>query len=370
MHRRAILAIARKDALDIILNRSTLVLLMTPIFLSLLFLLIGNVLGTKSTDLLIYNPSNSSLEQLLGSSFDKAHIIHADSATQVDNAFGLDGTHKKVSYTLGAVIPADFEATLKAGGHPAIRFYINEDNTNAQEPALIGSLIANYTRRVASPQDPATVTSAVLNPPQASNPLQDVKTIYALAAVMGSFMVGISLVPGMLVEEKEKKTLRMLLVTPASLFDIVLGKLAVGFGYQILLAVAALFITGGFVGQVPLLLFFVLLGTCFAMSLGLLAGSIFQTTSATGAFGGIVGFIFIVPVFFVSPFLTGDGLATQVMKLLPTYYIAEGIFNALTNVANQTILALDIGVVVASTAILFGASVFALRRQTAVIATV
>ena len=56
MHIRSILAIARKDALDILLNKATLTLLLSPILLAVLFVVIiifrrEGILGSREVDL-------------------------------------------------------------------------------------------------------------------------------------------------------------------------------------------------------------------------------------------------------------------------------------------------------------------------------
>ncbi len=49
MHPRIIRAIARKDALDLLLNKQTLFMLLTPIIMALLFLFLGNILSGSTT---------------------------------------------------------------------------------------------------------------------------------------------------------------------------------------------------------------------------------------------------------------------------------------------------------------------------------
>lgn len=114
-------------------------------------------------------------------------------------------------------------------------------------------------------------------------------------ALLTSISVGISLVSTLLVEEKEKRTLRLLLVSPASITDVVLAKLLVGVVYQFVLSLVVLAVLHGFVGNLPLVLLFVLLSSLFGLALSLLAGSIFHTTSGLGGFLGIVSLLFIIP---------------------------------------------------------------------------
>jgi ABC-2 type transport system permease protein len=375
MHPRIIRAIARKDALDLLLNKQTLFMLLTPIFLAIFFVAIGALLGGKTTDILVYNSDgtagSSGLEQVLKGAFSDARIIQASSAEDVAAAFGPDGTKKSSTYALGLVIPANFEAQVQAGQHPELQLYINGDDISNDQRELIVGALTNYSRAVVSPA-PVTLTTATINPPRPGTSLADfAATFYAIGALVSSFLVGTAVVPGLLIEEKEKKTLRMLMVSPASWTDVVAAKLLVAFCYQVILAVMALAITRGFVGQIPLVLLFALLGSCFSVAVGALAGSIFKTQGAAGAFGGIGSFLYLIPVFFVGSFgaVFGGG-AAQFVKVLPTYWLADGAANAILNQSTLTTTLLDAGVVVGSTLVLFLIAVWGLRRQASVVGTI
>jgi ABC-2 type transport system permease protein len=371
MHLRPILAIARKDALDILLNKTTLVLLATPIMLAVLFAVIGGLIGTKTNNILAYDPSGSGVEQVLGTAFAHPRITYASSPDAVSAAFGQDGAHRSSPYALGIVLPANFEASLRAGQRPQISLYFNGDELSIQDRALLLRAVTDYARTVASPQPPIAITAATINPPSAS-PAVDITMFYALAAVLSSLLVGTSLLPGMLIEEKEKKTLRVLMVSPASWGDIVVGKLLVGLGYQLVLAGVVLGLTHGFVGQVPLVLLFTALGSCFSVALGALLGTLFKTTSAAGAASGMLSFLYVVPVFAVGTFgqlLQGSPLV-QLVRALPTYYLADGTYNALHTPGASVGMALDEAIMLGSVVALIVLAAWALRRQAAVAATI
>ncbi len=372
MHIRSILAIARKDALDILLNKSTLFLLLSPIFLALLFVGIGLLFGGRTTNVLLYNTGKSRVERIVKAAYPDIKITYANSSDEVTSEFGPDGTHKSSSYSLGMVVPNDFDSSLRAGGHPRLQMYVNGDQISNQQSLLLQSAITDYSRSVANPQPPASVTVATINPPKASSDVQDLNIMYVAVVLLTSLMAGTSIVPGILAEEKEKKTLRMLMVTPASFTDVVLGKLLVGLAYQLLLALLVLTIKDGFVGQVPLVLLYTLLGSCFSVAVGLLAGSIFQTTSAAGAFAGTFSFIYIVPLFFVGLFaqIFTNNPFLPFIKALPTYYIADGVSNALLNRATFDNTLLDVGVVLGSIIVLLVAASWGLHRQAAVAASI
>ncbi len=369
---RNILAIARKDALDILLNKTTLSLLLSPIILAVLFAVITSVFGSHTTNILVYNPGNSAVVQVVKGAFSDAQITTANSPTDVTAAFGPNGSHKSSTYAVGLAVPADFDASLRQGGHPQLSLYVNGDDVNIQQRQLLLSAITDYARAIANPLPPASITTATINPPAPTNVGQDLGTLYVTTSLLVSFLVGTSLLPGLLVEEKEKKTLRMLMVSPASFGDVVLGKLLVGLGYQLILSLVVMIIQRGFIGQVPLVLFFTLIGACFSLALGLLFGSIFQTSSAAGAVAGMVSMIYVIPGVFVGPlFQMFEGsIAVQFVKILPTYYIADGIYNALVNKTVFSDALLDTIVIMGCTVILLLCSAWMLRRQASVVAAI
>ena len=88
MHPRSILAIARKDAIDILLNKATITVLITPIAVSLFFLLISKLIGAHTTNILVYNPAQSPVVQVVSKAFTQVHITEAGSPAEVTEAFG------------------------------------------------------------------------------------------------------------------------------------------------------------------------------------------------------------------------------------------------------------------------------------------
>lgn len=371
MHLRNILAIARKDGLDILLNKTTLYFLLSPILLAVLFAIVSNLLASRasSSSLLIYNPSHSNVEQFVNSVIStNSTITHAASAQDVAAAFGPQGSHKTTSYILGLVIPADFDASLRAGNHPQVTMYLNGDYLDSNDVQLLEHTISDYARNITHPQTPLTFAVTSINPPAASTFVQDYTRRYAMAGILYSLTIGIAFVPNLLVEEKEKKTIRMLMVSPASWGDIVLGKLLVGLVYQLLISAVVLVILGGFVGQIPLLLLFTLLSSTFGLVLGLLFGSICQTTGSLGIFVGTVSIIYTLPSLVLGPLyliLQGSFFA-QAIKVLPTYYMADGILKAMMNQATTDNTLLDIIILASCTVILFLAAIWTLNRQSAV----
>ena len=372
MHMRNILAIARKDALDILLNKTTLYFLLTPIFLAILFAVISGLLTSRTTasSLLIYNPGHSGVEQFISSVVSTSGpITHANSAADVAAAFGPQGSRKNTSYVLGVVVPPSFDASIRSGSHPQLTLYLNGDFLGGNDQQLLEHAISDYARNLTNTQTPLNFSVTSINPPVVSDFAQDYSRRYAMAGLLYSLTIGIAFIPGLLVEEKEKKTIRMLMVSPASWGDIVMGKLLVGLGYQLLISAAVLLIQDGFVGQVPLVLLFTLLGSAFGLVLGLLFGSICQTNGNVGLFVGIVSLAYTLPSLVLGPLyvILQGSLFEQAIKVLPTYYMADGILKAMQNQATPGNTLLDILILSIATVLLFCAANWTLNRQSAVV---
>jgi ABC-2 type transport system permease protein len=374
MHTRNILAIARKDALDILLNKTTLFFLVTPIILAALFAIIGGLLANKSasTGLLIYNPGHSTIEQYVGNVLTGTPVFHAHSADEVASTFGSQGSHTNSPYILGLIVPPNFDESLRAGGHPQLALYINVGASGGDDQQILEHALSDYARGVTNPQSPVSFSVTTTNLPATTNFVQDYKQRYAMAGLLYSLTIGIAFVPGLLVEEKEKKTMRMLMVSPASWSDVVLGKLLVALVYQLLISAAVLAILGSFSGQLLALLFFVLISSCFGLVVGLLFGSFIQTNGNVGTFVGIVSIAYTLPALVLGPLyivLQGSSFE-QAIKVLPMYYMADAFLKALQGQATLENTLLDVTVVMGGTVLLFFVAIWSLHRQAAVVGAI
>ena len=367
MHPRMILAIARKDALDIWLDKSKVSTLLAPLFLGLVWLLISHLAGggqPTPTMLLVYNPGQSPLAQFVSSSLTSAQITEATSSAQVSAAFEANNAHV---YDVGLIIPADFEQQLRAGGQPHVTLYLNGATLDAQQRATLQGAVSYYARTVATPRPPLELATEAINtgPVPASPP--NLGTIYSIMMLPLSLVVGLTLLPGLIVDEKEKKTLRWLLLSPGSLSDVLVGKLLVTLASQLVISVGMMALLGGFGDNAPLLLLYILLGAGLALALGLLFGVFFQTARAAGVVGGVSIFLFLLPALIIplAPLFASNPI-TDVVKMLPTYYLADGANNAIQHVGTSSQNLLDVGVILATTLVVFLIAVWILRRQASV----
>ncbi|GCE48494.1 ABC-2 type transport system permease protein [Thermosporothrix hazakensis] len=371
MRARVILAILRKDLIDTIANKMTLFGLLAPIFMVILFAVFSGLLSNadKPTHILVYNPSQSALEQVISKTYEKTKVTKVDTAEAVQTAFGPNGSKKESEYALGLIIPEDFDALLRKGAHPDLGLYINgsEIPQGAAAKTTLMSVVNSYASSLSNPV-PVRFSVVTINPPDAHqlSLTQQMNGFYGGIALLMSFLTGMTIVPNLLVEEKEKKTLRMLMVSPASFADILIAKLLFALIYQLIMTVVVLIAMKGLSGNIPMLGVFVVLGACFSLSMGLLAGCIFQTATSLGGFTGVMTMLFLFPAMLASDFMSvllqGSPL-TYVARAVPTYYLADGFSRAVQNAGwNGTVL-LDMAVIAACAVVLLVLATLILKRQ-------
>lgn len=368
IHLRSMFAIMRKDILDIVFSIPTVSMLLTPVVLSVLFAVLSGLLWNPPAKLLIYNPEHSRIVEVVAQAVSASQSTMAEYPDEVSTAFAPG---KSPAYTLGMVVPPDFEARLQRGEHPQLALYFNERQLNALQRQRIVGVITGYANDL-SPVLPSVIITPATSDPGLLLVNLDMSTFYVALALLTSISVGISLVSTLLVEEKQRHTLHLLLISPATLTDVVLSKLLVGVAYQLILSVVVMALLHGFVGNLPLVLLFVLLITGFGHALSLLAGSIFHTTSGLGGFLGIVSLLFVLPAVFASALGTffGTSLIQGALHLLPTYYMADGLLNALQSRGTIASVVLDLSVTIVGMLVCLIAAVWILHRQTAITATI
>jgi ABC-2 type transport system permease protein len=364
MHLRMILAIMRKDTREILLNTTTLVALISPLILAVIFVVLTNFSLSGSVEILVYNPDHSEVEQILTSTFENPKIIYVQSPELVSSAFGEGDQQKDNPYTLGLIIPPGMKSALQNDDHLQISLYVNGNDIGEAQARLMEAALEGILQKISSPQLGTNIRLIPSPPYTGANPLEDFKKFLVMANLVGSLFIGAAFVPSLIVEEKEKQTIRLLRNSGASWVDVVGGKALVGLGYQILVALAILLIQGGFTGQVAFVLLFTLLGAVFAVAVGLLAGSILKTGGAVGAFVGMISLFFLFPAFFISSFTPViSNPILRLVELLPTYFLAEGLYNAMINHVMPARNPIDLAIPAGYAVLFMIAGMWRLRRQ-------
>lgn len=138
---------------------------------------------------------------------------------------------------------------------------------------------------------------------------------FSLVMLVGEVCV---FVPAMLLaEEKEKKTLNVLLISPAKPIEVFAGKGLITFLTVMLTALVISMMAGADLQNMPVILVATALTTIVCTFLGMIIGLYAQNQMATG----MLGLPIILP-FIMIPFLTLTGNETmiKIAHIVPTYY--------------------------------------------------
>jgi ABC-2 type transport system permease protein len=366
MNLRIIRAIVKKDLIDVLKHKSLAMVMVGPLFIAAIYLILN--LATQSpTQVLVYNPDNVPLSDTLRLVVPRI---------RVDNATNADEVRSKLAdanspYQYGLVIPAGTIAAMKAGQHPQLAIYINGQKAKdfyAQQGAS-QSFFA-YFQAKSGQVPPYEPVSVVFNPdPHSATDYielarQNGALFAAMALAIVPIAVGIHILPGLMVEEKEKKTIRLLLTSPGRALDIVIAKSIVSFFYTL---VISLLITLTFLGNIAdftSLFVFIVLGNLFACALGILFGVFFNDIQTLYAWVGGVALVLMVPIFFAMPFLAEVPVLSQVVYAIPSFYITKGLLGASIGDLSFGLMSLYAALLAAFTVAAFIIAAWVLRRRT------
>jgi ABC-2 type transport system permease protein len=133
-------------------------------------------------------------------------------------------------------------------------------------------------------------------------------------------MVGMY-VPAMIIaEEKEKRTLEVLMLSPATPADIFMGKGMLTLIAIVVSTVVLLLISGNGPANLAVIAVGMTLTSITCIFIGMLIGLAVQNQMATGVIGTPVYMLFML-----IPLLAhlGDGFITQIARALPTHYLLD-----------------------------------------------
>jgi ABC-2 type transport system permease protein len=355
MNAGIVTAIARKDIVDAIRNRYLLVALMTPLFVAILFrVLLPGLNSLNLLTIVIHDPGESRLLSQLRAS-PQINLIKAGSAE------GVPSEVESSKAVAGLAIPATFDADVAAGKQPELTVYVNNKKSGIQQSVLrqvMEQQVLALVKPIPARLNWIDVGKEAGAQPQVGFNLNQMLLPLLLLITFG--MSGALVVPLLLVEEKEKRTLDFLLTSPASLIEIVAGKALTGVVYSLLIAGVLLAINHKLIGNWPLTVLTLLAGLILVVAIGLFMGSLFQNTMQVNTWASLVLMLLIAPSF---P-LPGGLSATleTASRLIPTYYLVEALKLSLAG-TNSAKLWGHLAVVLGFTVGALFAATWGLRRR-------
>lgn len=355
MNLGVIAAITRKDVIDAIRNRYLLTALMTPLFVAILFrVLLPSIDKSGLMTVVVHDSGNSTLITQMRKIpqikvVDAGSVEATGSEVEKRNAIG------------GLVVPTDFDSDVTAGKQPELKIYVNNKKTVFEQMGF-RQLLDQQVRALVKTPEPARLTWIDVNKDASKKSGRGLgleQILLPLLLIMTLGMIGAMVVPLLLVEEKEKRTLDFLLASPASLKEIIAGKALTGVGYTVLIAGLLLLVNRQLIGNWPLVVLTILLGLVFVVAVGVFLGSLLNNTMQVNTWAGTVLIVLMAPSF---PSFGLPGALDTAMRFVPTYYLTEALKMSLEGNISSAIWR-HLGILVACTLIAFFAAVWALRRR-------
>lgn len=348
-------AITRKDVVDAIRHRYLLSALVTPLFVAILFRLL--LPGGESRSLLTVVVHDAGGSGLVAELRKLPQIGVVDAAS----ADAMAGEVEKRKANGGLIVPAGFDAAVAASKQPELTVYVNNKKT-VFEQAAFRRLLDRTVRSFAKQPEPVQIVWVDIDKEvseQAPRGTSLDQLLLPLLLILTLGMIGAFVVPLLIVEEKEKRTLDFLLSSPASLNEIIAGKALTGVVYTILIAGLLLGINRQSIHNWALTLLTILLGMLFVVGVGLVIGSLLKNTMQVNTWAGLVLIILLVPSF---PSIGLTSWLDRVMRFIPTYYLSEALKLSMAGTVSSQ-LWVYLAVLLGCTFVVFFGAAWALHRR-------
>jgi ABC-2 type transport system permease protein len=360
MNWRAVWAIALKDIFDAVRNRYLLFALILPVGMSLLFgLLFAEPEIADPPTLAVYAPDNT--EFVTGfAGIEGLEVVQVSSEAELRETVGAQ-------VEVGVVVPAGFEGALRAGEHPVLQVY-DSGGISGGVTSFLHQLIQDQVWQLADMQFPAEIRYEALAASEGAGDAEFARENFSLQGyllglllVMALSMTGGFVVPYLLVEEKEKRTLSALLLSPAGPAEVIAGKGLVGMFYSVVIAGLLIALNRGWQGDWPWTLAALALGSLFIVAVGLLIGSLAGSMHQVNTSTSIVMLGLMLPSW-IGPLNLPEAVKL-VVQLIPTYYMSAVLNLSLAGQAVPAVALRDLGILAVITVLAFAIVVWNMKRS-------
>ena len=347
--------IASKDIVDSLRNKLVMSLILGMGFMLLMPKVMGLMLVPRETPVLAYDPGESRLTTELENS-DRYRVQRVRSLTELEQVIGSTGFGLGVEF--GLVVPDDFDQVLEAGGQPELDGYVAW--ANRMKASRLKTEFEGRIENLVGQPVRIRVEENIVYPPSDSGLWLLLATITPVIVIL---MMGIQLVPALLFEEKQTKTMSALLVSPASIGQVVVGKALAGLFYVIVAASVVFAVNWAGVVHWEVALLFAFGTGVFSVGLGLVLGSFFERQQDA------VGLTMLLMAVFIGALLANmldldiPAVLQAILPWIPSVALAEIIrFVFLADVSWGEALA-SLGSVLGISVLLYALVVWRVRRS-------
>jgi ABC-2 type transport system permease protein len=311
---RIVWALAAKDIADAVKNRTTLTLIITVLFTVFAYRMLPSWQnGDLPPRLALYDAGESRLVAELEHSND-FDLFLATSQREMEAYLGSMDI-----VVLGLVLPTGFDQHLASDNPVELDGYVihwASAGAAANVQTFFEAQLAELTGK------PARINIDG-NTVYTQKDSRGYALLAALSVIFAVTMVGISMVPNIMLEEKQTKTIDALLVSPASAGHVVLGKTLTGLFYCLTAIGVAFAFNLALINHWGLAIVAALCGSLFTVALGLLLGSIIESRGQLTLWAWVMFIPLLAPVLLsVLDDVLPAGLVTA-FRLVPTVALSR-----------------------------------------------
>lgn len=305
-----------------------------PILLSLLISLVFGDVLSQSPRLGIFDEGSSALA---------ANLTARDGidVRSYNSAADLEAAVSRGSVEVGLVLQAGLDDALQ-NREPVDFVSFRWGEAGITNLLLIESAIGDAFIETAGIELPVDVNPIQLG---SANTASWSERLLPLLIIMSIVLGGLLIPASSLIEEKQRRTLTALTTTPATLLDVYLAKMLMGFIVSAIMGVIILLLNSAFAGDTALLLLIIGLGALFSAAIGIILGSF---SSDMDTFMGIVKVLGIV-LYAPGILELFPRIPDWIGRLFPTYYMMNPLLEVSQNGAGLGDIALDLIILAALT---------------------
>ncbi len=306
---RIVWAIVAKDILEALKNKNTISLILTSLFVVFAYRGIPNLTSAgEKTALLVYDAGDSALIALLENA-QNLRVYGFASEEKMKEEMG-DAEVPELAIT----IPQGFDQALERGESPELQGYAIHWLRQADVDAVKITVQAEISRLLGRDVAISMQEGRVYNHARSGG----LGMWATLSLVFLVIMIGMTLIPHLMLEEKQSHTLEALLVSPASAGKVISAKAIVGLFYCLVGAAVTMAMYHRLVVHWWLLILTAITLALFTVSIGLILGVIVDNRGQLTLWAWVFLIPFLLPIFISQLEGLLPEALIQVLRYIPT----------------------------------------------------
>ncbi|MGD8760539.1 MAG: ABC transporter permease, partial [Anaerolineales bacterium] len=260
---------------------------------------------------------------------------------------------------LGLSVPSDLDQTLLSGEQVVLEGYTVHWATESEAGKIRDFFESRLSQLAGTSIRIETAENIVFTQEDS----RGFAFLASVSMVLAIIFLGLLVSPQLMVEERRARTLDILMVSPASPGQLIVGKALACLFFSLVAAGVALLINSFIVVHWGLALLTAICGSLFAVSLGLLMGSLLKVIQQIQIFTWVLFIPLVIPVFLT---LISDRLPSALstgLQWVPTVALTSAFRVSFAESATLAAFAPELGIVLGYSGVIMALVAWIVRRS-------